>query len=217
MKPPLIFSFSMWSQAVPLVAGVAAHRRLTSARVWIMFWCAVYLIMNLAGRYLGARGLNNHFLSYVALPVQCLGVMWALSLWQVRPTARLTLRLAVPAFLLAFIALTLLLEDPRNFSTIAEPVYSIVALGAAIATLLTRSPDETGPLLHQDWFWICCGLILHFGALAVLTPFAAHYLVTDPQLMNSAYVIRGYINTAAFVIIAIGISCPSPVRPGPFF
>ena len=78
--------------------------------------------------------------------------------------------------------------------------------------------ETNRPLKAEDRaFWICCGLILHFGALAVLTPFAAHYLVTDPQLMNSAYVIRGYINTAAFVIIAIGISCPSPVRPGPFF
>jgi hypothetical protein len=216
MKVPLIFYFSMWSQAVPIAVGILARRRLTSARVWIMFWCAIYLIVNLAAKYLASRGMNNHFLTYLALPVQCLGVMWALSLWQKSATARLTLRIAVPVFLVAFIVVTRFFENIRNFSAIAEPVYSIVALGAAIATLLSRSPDEEGALLSQDWFWVCVGLILHFGALAVLTPLAAHYLTTDPQLVIRAYVIRGYVNTAAFLVIAIGIFSPSSVRSGPF-
>ena len=39
--------------------------------------------------------------------------------------------------------------------------FPIVALGAALYTLLTRSAQETEPLLRQDWFWICAGLVLH--------------------------------------------------------
>ena len=208
------WAFSMWSEALPLAAGVLARARLTSTRVWIMFWSAVYLIMNLSAKYLAEHHLNNHFLSYIALPVQAFAVLWALALWQERPTARLTLRLAIPAILIAF-AFTMTLDDIRSFSAVSEPVYSIVALGAAIFTLLTRSQHEIAPLMQQDWFWVCAGLILHFGALAVLTPFASYYVTREPQLVFQAYNVRAVINTVGFILIAAGVYSPSSPRSGP--
>lgn len=214
MDVPLILHVSAWSHAAPLAAGLLAHRRLTSPRVWIMFWCAIYLIQAWAARYLGARHLNNHFLTYVVLPVQGAIIFWALSHWQKHPVARLTLRLLIPPFVIAFVLITLSLEELLSFSSVAEPLYSILALGAAVTTLLTRSYDTDESLMRQDWFWICIGLILHFGALAVLTPLARNYLQTDMQLVMRAYQVRAYINTLAFVIIAFGIYSPSGIRPG---
>lgn len=214
MDVPLILYFSMWSQTLPLAAGLLAWRRLDSARVWIMFWCAFYLVVNVGARYVGSRGLNNHFMTYLALPIQGTIVLWALSLWQTRPMARLTLRLLIPAFVIAVVVITLTRENTLNFSRIAEPVYSILALGAAITTLLMRSNEEEAPLLRQDWLWICLGLILHFGALAVLTPLAHAYIDTNRDLVMKAYIVRAWINTTAFAMIAVGVFSPRSVRPG---
>lgn len=205
----------MFCSALPVLAALARHRQIQGARLIIVGWCLLLFGVDMLGWYIGrGLGLNNHFLSYIATPLQGATVLWALSLWQVKPVARLTLRLAIPPFLVSWIILTLLLEDTRNFSAVAEPVYSLLALGAALFTVLSRSSDEVSSLLEQDWFWICTGLALYFGALAVLTPLAAGFVNTNLELVSRAYVVRSIVTILAFVCISIGMLCPQSIRPG---
>ena len=197
-----------------MLAGLYAHARLNSGRVWLMFWCATYYISNMAARYLGVRHINNHFLTYIFICVQGPAILWAISHFQAKPVARLTLRLVIPPFLLAWLILTVLVEDTSNFSPIAEPIYSMLALGAALYTLVTRSAQESEPLMKQDWFWICAGLSLHFAALTVMTPFAAAYVKNNPDMVIQALEVRAGINVLAFSIMTLGMLCPRQARPG---
>lgn len=207
-RPPLVAYISVASEAVPALVALVRWRRLPAARTWVVVWCLLLVTMNLIGRWFGVRGINNHFIVYAAIPFQGATILWALSLWQVKPMARLTMRTAIPPFVVAWLLLTLLVEDFSNFSAVAEPVYSLLALGASLYTVLARSTVTQEPLLKQDWFWICAGLAIHFGALATLTPLGAAYVRTNPDLVVRAYIVRAWVNILAFAFITIGMLCP---------
>lgn len=201
---------SLASQYLPLVAAFVRRKGLTRPRVFVLIWVGLYGLMNILAVYLGTRGVNNHFLTPIFTPFQGVVILWALSLWQTRHVPKLTIRLAIPCFLIAWAAFTVTIEDVRNFSLAAEPVYSMLALGAALYTLVTRGGDATEPLTQQDWFWICAGLALHFGALAVVLPLAAGLVHADPPMVVRAYAVRAIVNVLAFICITIGFLCPTP-------
>ena len=210
VRAPWPLYASLASQYLPLIAALIGRRQLTRPRLFVILWVGLYILMNLLGWVLQARGINNHFLTPVFTPFQGAAILWALSLWQTRQVARLTIRLAIPFFILAWAVFTLTIENLRNFSLAAEPVYSMLALGAAIYTLVARGTDATEPLTRQDWFWICGGLSLHFGALAVVLPLAAGLVESNPEVVIRAYTVRAVINTFAFICITIGFLCPKP-------
>ena len=213
MKFPAIMYVVAYITALPFLAGLTRARRITGARLLIITWALLIFLMDMIAMVLRSHHLYNHFLTYVFTPLQACAVLWALSLWQTKPVARMTMRFAIPPFLVAWVVLTLLLEDVNNFSTAVEPVYSLLALGSAIFTVLSRAGDETVSLLEQDWFWICAGLVLYFGVLAVLTPFGAAFQ-DQPLLLLRAYTLRAWITVVGFVLITIGILCPIPIQSG---
>ena len=210
VKAPWPIYASIASQYLPLVAAVVGRQRLTRPRVFVLLWVAIYVVMDAIGVLLARQGINNHFVSTVFIPFQGAVILWALSLWQTRQLARLTIRLLIPFFIVAWAAFTLTIENVRNFSLAAEPVYSMLALGAAIFTLVSRGADATEPLTRQDWFWICGGLAIHFGALAVVLPLAAGLITTNVEVVVRAYTVRAVDNIFAFNCITIGFLCPKP-------
>ncbi len=217
MATPLVVYGAIASELIPLSVAAARARRLTPGGRWVGIWCALYVVQNAITIPLALTRHNNHVFTYIFVPIQGAAILWALSLWQQQQIARLTIRAAIPAFLVAWLLL-LLVENTGNFSTIAEPVYSLLALGAALYTLVARGAATSDPLLRQDWFWICIGLSLHFGALALLTPLGAALVKEHPEVVVRAYVLRSWINIVAYVLIAIGLLCPLPSAPsGPSF
>jgi hypothetical protein len=204
----------MWaafaSEAAPLLAAGTRRSPLTPARRWVLAWTGLYVVMNTIGVIFAARHVNNHFLTYVFTPLQGATILWALSLWQTRQIATLTMRIAIPFFVIAWAVLTLTVEDYGNFSKAAEPVYSMLALAAVLYTLVARSGDAVEPLMHLDWFWICIGLALHFGSLAVLLPLAAGLLYKVENIVVKAYIVRSWLEVVAFLCIAYGFLCPVP-------
>jgi hypothetical protein len=207
---PAILYVSAASEVGPVLAGIIKRPGRGDPRAWVVAWCLLLVGANGAGLYLGSHGINTHPLVYGIIPFQGATILWALSLWQTRQLARLTMRAAIPPFLVAW-GLLLLVEDLYNFSAIAEPVYSLLALAAALYTLVSRSGEATESLLGADWFWVCAGLALHFGALVFLTPFSAALVRTNPEIVVRAYQVRAAINILAFAIITIGIVCPRPI------
>jgi hypothetical protein len=175
-----------------------------------VIWCGLYVLQNAISVPLALAHHNNHWTSYVFVPLQGAAILWALSLWQTRQMARLTIRAAIPGFLAAWLLL-LFVEDIHNFSAIAEPVYSLLSLSAALYTLVVRSADAIDSLLREDWFWICAGLSLHFGALIFLTPLGAALVRTNPEIIVRAYYVRALLNVLAYVLITYGFLCPRPL------
>lgn len=213
VKPPWPIYASIVSQYLPLAAAAVRHKQLTRPRAFVLAWVALYVVSNIVAVSFARRGLNNHWVTTVFTPFEGAAILWALSLWQHRPVPRLTMRLAIPFFVVAWALFTLTIEDIRNFSLAAEPLYSLLALGAALFTLVTRGADTSEPLTRQDWFWICGGLALHFGGLAVVLPLSAGLVHTNPEVVVRAYTVRAVVNVFAFICIAIGFLCPKPAAP----
>jgi hypothetical protein len=214
---PATLYISSASQLGPIVVALARPARLSGGARWVAIWCGTYAAENAIALPMALAHHNNHILNYIFVPIQGAAILWALSLWQTQQMARLTMRAAIPGFLVAW-TLLLFVENLHGFSAIAEPVYSILALGAALYTLVVRSSDATSSLLRQDWFWVCAGLALHFGALVFLTPLGAALVNTNPEIVVRAYYVRSFVNILAFTLMTIGLLCPRPLpHSGPFF
>ena len=209
MKIPLLLYLGAVAEAAPLVAATAVRRRPRDGRAWVLAWCAVLVIVDGAQLWLARRGVSNLWLTYVVTPVGGALALWALSCWQSGQLPRLTLRLAIVPFLLAWAVLTLAFESTSAFSTAAEPMANLVGLGAAAYTLLARGYRSTGELLRQDWFWVSAGMALYFGASSTVGPLSALLVGSSPDLMARAYEVKSVLVIVAFLAIARGMTCPT--------
>lgn len=195
------------SVALPLLAVLLTRSRPRGAAAWILAWSLLLTAQESVATVLARAERNNHWLTYVVLPAGTALVLWALSEWQTRDMARLTLRLAIPPAVAVWGVLVAAVENTSTFSTAAEPLLSVLGLAAAAWTLVDRSMNEAeGGLAGQSWFWTCAGLCLYFGGNSTIGPLAA-LLGGDRTLVARAYVLRSVINAVAFLSIARGVTC----------
>ncbi len=208
MGAPLINSIAGFSLAVPLVVAVrrGAWR---GARGWVVAWATVLAMEEALQVALAAAHVHNLWVGYVFEPVAMVLALWALALWQVRPLARLTVRLVIPPALLVFGVLTFAFDNTSTFSRAAQPMLALVGLGAAAYTLVARSAAGSGDLLRKGWFWICGGMTLYFGTFATVGPVSG-LLLRDPLLFRRAYELAMGLMLVAFLVIARGIALPEP-------
>ena len=200
------------SAAIPPLATLALRRRPRGAAAWVLAWTVLLAVEGIVGIGLASRGINNHWLRYVAMPADGALILWAVSLWQMRAPPARALRVAIPVFLALWTVLVTAVETTRPFSTVAEPLVSLICLGAAAFTLVARSVEEREPLVRQDWFWTCGGLTLYFGSLTTLGPLAA-LLGGTLTLLARAYELKSVVDVVAFLAIARGITCRTQARP----
>jgi hypothetical protein len=205
VKAPLILYVALFSLAAPLAAFALARRRMRGAVAWTLAWCAVTTLLAVVELVAARRGLNNHWVVYVGTPICASLVLWTLSLWQRHPVARLTLRVAIPLLLIAALVLTRVAENTKTFSSLVEPLTSLLALAAAAWTLVSLAATETEPLLAQSWLWICGGMAVYFASLATVGPFSKLVLHDDQVLVVRAYEVQSVLNILAALAIAWGV------------
>jgi hypothetical protein len=208
MTRPLLLYIGWFSTLVPIAATAAKREQLRGPRLWIVAWLVIMFVSDSLAYYLGTQHLNNRWLSYVSTPLQALVVLWALTLWQSNAVARAAIRNSIPLVMIA-VAVLSLFEDRMNFSRYTEPVLATVTLFVALYTVTARSTDEVHPLMRQDWFWICIGVAVKHGATAALTPFAAAFVRSEPELVGRAYQVMAMIYVAAMALLMTGMLCPT--------
>ena len=196
------------SQVVPLAAAALARRRLSAARAWVLVWCALLLCGDAITATMAARHQTNLFVINLWTPASVAVALWALSSWQAGDGARRALRLAIVPFLLTWAVLTLAFHEMETFSSVADPLSNLVALGAAAYTLVARSHRAEGPLLRQDWLWITGGMALYFGSAGALSPLSALLVARAPSLVLDAYGFKSVLDVITFLAIARGVTCP---------
>lgn len=209
---PWLLYLGAASVAFPPLAVLLLRRRPNGAAAWILAWSVLLVSQEAVGTWLAGRGINNHWLSYVAMPADGGFVLWALSLWQTRSAPRRAMRIAIPIYLVAWALFVAAFENTRTFSTAAQPLASLFVLAAAAYTLVARSLEEAEGLTRQDWFWTCGGLALYFGSASTLGPLAL-LLGGDRELFFRAYELKSVVDVVAFLAIARGITCRTQVRP----
>jgi hypothetical protein len=207
VRIPLILHLGAASQLVPLVAALLARRRPSPAAAWTLAWCATLVAVDASALAIGWSGHRNLFLPYLTAPLSTALVLWALSLWHRAELPRLTIRFTIIPFLVACGVLTFALENTSSFSSVVGPLASLVGLAAAAFTLVARSHRDAGRPLGRDWFWICGGMVLYFGAATMMHPLAALLLGGSRDLLVRAYEVKSTLDVAAFLLIARGVAC----------
>lgn len=208
MRPALIVHLSTVAEGLPVVALAAARRPLRGPRVWVVAWSLLLLGVDLLALWLAEHRDRNLWLVYVVTPASGVLALWALSCWQTRELARLTLRFAIVPFLLVWAVLFLTLESPAHFSRLAQPMANFVCLCAAAFTLLVRSHAASRSLVRQDWFWVSAGMALYFGITVTIAPLSALLIGEDVRHLVLAFQTRAVLEIVAFVLIAVGMACP---------
>lgn len=209
MTVPWILYAGAAAQGLPLIAAVTRGRSLTTPRKWVLVWCASLVATNLAARLLALQNQNNHWLNYLTIPITDGLVLWALALWQRSPRATAVLRVLVPLLWVVWLGMVLLFEDTRTFSLLAEPFAGLVVMGGALYTLISRTSQESGNLLRQDWLWVGIGVALYSGSAVALPPMANWLVARYPELVVRAYEWKAGIEIVAFLAIARGVLCPT--------
>jgi len=209
MRVPWLFFPGAVAQAIPLAAAIVARRPMRGARPWVLAWCVLLVLVDATALWVGREGRSNIILFDLVTPIGGALVLWALSFWQSGELARLTFRLAIIPFVAVWGALTIAFDEASSFSRVADPMASLVGLGAAAFTLVARSRASEGPLHHSDWFWVSGGMALYFGTAAALSPLSALLVRQAPDLVIRAYEVKSVLDVLAFLAIARGVTCPA--------
>ena len=138
----------------------------------VLLYSAVSLVEGMVLWYLTAQNQRNLWLVHAFTPFEATVLLLAMSRWQVRELARLTVVLCIPAFLLLWGILTLRAESLAEFPQYAKSAEAILLVAVAAYTLVSRSRSLVAPILSQPWFWVTSGVLIYFSFLAILNPVA---------------------------------------------
>ncbi len=203
----------MFAMLLPVVAGGRHVRQLGPTRWWVIAWCAVLFVTDIGAIVARMAAGNNLWMQYVVTPLEDAMALYILSRWQRGDVARLTLRLAIPVFLIVWVALVIGLERTDDFSVFAHPFQALVMLAASLYTLARGTLEETGRVTQRDWFWISLGLSLFYAPGTALQPFAHAVYPVRPDLVRLAFYTKAALDVAAFFLIARGMLCPPTRAP----
>jgi hypothetical protein len=213
-RPTLIEHAAAASQLLPPVLGVAAGRLATPARRWAALWCLLQAVGDGVSLLVAQLGHHNLWVNHLSEPLTGAIALWALSCWQRSGTGRLTLRIAIPLFVLVSAGLTLGVDNPTAYSLISAPFHALVLFLAALWTFMMRSLTERGRLLRQDWFWVLSGLMLIAGTATALQPVAGYLVgVGREDLVLSELHLKALVDVIGYAAITVGVLCPLPLPP----
>ena len=215
---PWVLHVATYAQLLPVLAAARFRTRLPAPRLWVVVWCIALVVGDLAQIWVRTGGATNVWVQYVAVPFQNAIMLWTLSLWQDDPISRLAFRVAIPLYLLALLALIPALGAAAAFNQITWPFQAFLLLAGSLFTLVKRAIGEPERVTSRDWFWITFGTSLFFAFRMALPPFVQLMLATDTELVRLAYVVSGWADIVAYVLIARGMVCPLPpqARSGGF-
>lgn len=195
------------SFAIPMLAGFRARRLSLSLRLIVIYSVAA-LAEGLVMWYMSATNQTSLWLIHIFGPFEATILLYALSRWQIRELARLTIVLCIPAFLLLWGSLTVTTESLEKFPQYVKTVESILLVAVSAYTLVSRSRSLAEPLAQQDWFWVCVGLLVYFSMLAVLNPVANLLLEQDSMvLLMAVFEVNAALIIVHNILFAWAIRC----------
>lgn len=205
-QAPLIIYTELWAQFLPLVA-LLTRRNWSRPVLWVGGAFALSVASDFVARQVGQATGNNHWVNILSGAVTGTLLLVAVGEWQTTYLERLTVRISIIPFLVAYAALVLWVDDITGFSQYAYPFYMLVILGAAAWTLLRRALQETAtPILRADWFWVLGGLVLNSATTAISTPIAAVMMSQHRlDLFSRVWTLRAGFDVLSLLVITIGM------------
>lgn len=193
------------TEVVALVAALSVPRPRPQAIHLLAVYFAVSLVEDAAASYWAAHFGNNLWLEYFESPLNALLVLWSFVSWQRSDIARMALRIAAILYAFACLILLLTVEHPTQFGTYSYPIQSLLILGVALYTLVTKARTTDEPLAGQDWFWICVGWCIgHLFTVVLFPVINALLLAGEIDKLRLIYGIRVIAYGIGILFIATG-------------
>lgn len=211
--PPWIFAFpaaATLAQLLPPLAVIPRWRAATPARRWIAIWCIAFFVADLAQIAIAmTRGSNLWFIALMQ-PLEDAVLFWALSYWQVRPVARIALRVAIPLVIATYVGIAIAAGEWGSFQTFSGPFRALLAMSFTAYTLVSNiaaAPERVG---SKDWLWTTLGVLLYFGLLVATDPIYSAMGSHDVGALRRVFAVRSVGDVLAFILIWRGMRCPLP-------
>lgn len=183
---------------------------MSAAQLAVVLWGAIDGTLNVLALLIGSRGRNNLWLAYVGFPIQSVALLCALTYWHPARAARLALKFAIPLVLVVSAALTLALDDPKDFSLAVAPFHAIVMLLATVWTFVSLSLAADSSIVQEDWFWIIGGVMLYAATATAMQPLAWYLIRERVDLLHAAFNVRAAVVILSFAAIAWGMLLRAP-------
>lgn len=136
--------------------------------------------------------------------------LWALSHWQYRERARITVLMVIPLFLVVWLALTRTVESLDALPKFVKVVEGLLIVAVAAYTLVMRSQHISGPLTAYPWFWVSSALVMYLAFGAILTPVASLLLPRAPDLVIKMYLVNSVLLIVCNLLFARAMHAMSP-------
>ena len=196
--------------AIPAFAALLNRVRAPSQRI-IAVYCVLGFLQSVYLMVLATGGTHNLWLIHVFVPVQGTMFLWALALWQTRERARITILMAIPLFLAAWLALTLTVESFGGMPRYVKIIEGLLVIAVAAYTLVTRSIHITGPVTSHAWFWVGAAMVMYLSFGAIFSPISSLLLPTAPDRVSIMLRVNGVFLIICNLMFARGmLVSPAP-------
>lgn len=215
MKIPLILQIGLYVKLLPYAVARWRGTLVDAARRRTMEWALVLLFSDVFARLwvLLVDHTNNFLASHLTTPLKGTFVLLALAEWQVLPIARATMRYCIPFVWLFWGGAMLWVEDRRNFSILVNPTIGLIALAGALFALIGHTRVDRDPVLTSPWAWALTGMAVYHANNAALGIFQAVVTASgDIPMMVRASILRGWLETIAFLILSGAFFWQTPSR-----
>ena len=204
-------TLAVFAQLLPSLTVAGRWKQSTDARRWIAIWCVFFFVSDFIQLAISRSSGSNLWYFTIAEPVEDAMLLWAFSYWQVKPLARIAVRVAIPVIFVAYVSLVFAAGEQDTFKAISHPFRALVLLLWTAYTLLSNLAHRPEGVWGRDWLWTTLGVMLYFGLFAAIDPIVAAMDPTDLRAMLLVYNARAFGDVVAFVLIWRGMRCPLPI------
>jgi hypothetical protein len=198
-----------------LPALVAARLRVRSRPLRALaLYSLLLFVQSVFMTWFSSRGTTNLWLIHVFLPVQAVLFLYILAHWQKRETARNTVLLTIPLFLLVWGGLTFTLESLSAFPRYVKTLEGLLLVALGAYTLIARAQTITAPITRYPWFWVCTGIVLQFAFAAIVNPVAYELLRYAGQSVSWMYSVNRIVVTVADLLFVRAMFLAGAVDDG---
>lgn len=145
-----------------------------------------------------------HIFSFIEYPLLCLFLLEAIK----AATAKKIVLISIPVFIIASVSLSFFYYHFTGFPGMNINLEGMVQCVVCTYVLFNLDVEEDIPILRNQYFWICSGILIFFGTTFFFNGLMAHVFSFDTNKALMLFsIINKPLNLILYAFILIGILC----------
>ncbi len=205
---PVFLYISTFSCLIPIFTGVFKFKSINQGAKLVVLLLSLGFLIDLFSLWpiFGYKiiPLFSHFYGLV----ECIIVLFILSLWQYSKRICMAIRFTIGAFILFWIASKLTFEPFNTPCIITASVSRIILTLAAGYSLYLIFENSQRSLLKNQIFWILLSFIFNFSGTLLPFIFEGVLFGHSKDFLYTAWSITWFLTLTSNVLFTIGFLCP---------